>query len=79
MSHPSQGKPDVDIGKRGLTEGAIQSIKEKLQKKNILKVKVLKNAIGPERDVKYYMNTLAKQLGAKSKDKRGNTFLIEKI
>ncbi|TAL51932.1 MAG: hypothetical protein EPN86_05700 [Nanoarchaeota archaeon] len=39
-------KPSVWIGKRGLTESQISEIKAQLDKKKLIKVKILKSSLG---------------------------------
>ena len=42
-------KPSVWIGKRGLADTQIKEIKAQLDKKNLIKIKVLKNALGNQK------------------------------
>jgi len=42
-------KPSVWIGKKGLAETQIKEIKAQLDKKNLIKIKVLKNALGNQK------------------------------
>ena len=52
-------EPVLRIGKSGLTEGVIAEIKKQLKKKKLIKIKLLKGALGNRKE-------LAKEIAAKT-------------
>src|SRR5271157_745931 len=78
MKETFHEKADLQIGKSGLTEGALAYIKELLKSKSPLKVKILKAAIDGDKNARYYANEVTKVLHAKLVGVRGNAFVISK-
>jgi len=53
-------EPVIRIGKLGLNQGVITEIKKQLHKKNLVKVKILKSALG-EQDKKEFAEEIAEK------------------
>ena len=73
-------KTTVWIGKNGLSEELIKQIRNQVNKNNIVKIRVLKNALGGI-DRKEYIKEVAKELikrGLYVIDIRGYTILVAK-
>lgn len=73
------GPADVQIGKQGLTEGVINEIKARLEKKEIVKVRILKSALtatGLSR--REIAEKVSHAVGATLVDLRGRTFILYK-
>ncbi|MHA1681711.1 MAG: YhbY family RNA-binding protein [Promethearchaeota archaeon] len=74
----SQKKPDISIGKSGITEQLVKHVKELFKKSSALKVRILKSAVESRDDVKIMATNLAKKVNASVVDVRGNTFVMSK-
>ncbi|MEM0340926.1 MAG: YhbY family RNA-binding protein [Acidilobaceae archaeon] len=73
------GPSEVQIGKQGLTEGVINEIKARLEKKEIVKVKILKSALvvtGLTRQE--IAEKVSHAVRATLVDVRGRTFILYK-
>ncbi|MEB3861708.1 MAG: YhbY family RNA-binding protein [Desulfurococcales archaeon] len=72
-------KPDVIIGKNGLTPGVIEEIKRRLDKEEIVKVKMLRTSLEAEdMDRRRMAETIARATGARLMGVRGRTLILYK-
>ena len=71
-------KPTVFIGKNGITEPVISEVKQQLNARKVIKVKVLRSA-KEEMDRKGIAEGVADSSGANLVELRGNTFVLSKI
>ncbi|BAN90175.1 YhbY family RNA-binding protein [Aeropyrum camini] len=73
------GRADVIIGKAGVTREVLREIEARLEKKEVVKVKMLKTALrreeGGRREV---ARRVASSLGARLMGVRGYTFILYK-
>ena len=77
--HLHQRKAEINIGKRGIDESVIAEIKRRLEKKGMVKIKILKTGIissGLKR--KELAETVAQQTGARLLGIKGRTFILVK-
>ncbi len=67
------------VGKGGLTENLLLTIKKKLNKEKIIKIKILKTALD-SKDIgrKEFAELIAQQLGANLIEIRGYTIILQK-
>jgi len=72
------GRPDVNIGKKGLTESVINEIKKRVEKEGIIKVKINKNLRKEGFDRKAFAEQLARATGTEVVDLRGYTVILRK-
>ncbi|MEO3992961.1 MAG: YhbY family RNA-binding protein [Desulfurococcaceae archaeon TW002] len=73
LSEPAR----VRIGKKGLSEGAINEIHRLLEKEGIVKVKILKTAL-KELEVEEVATEVSRKLNAEIIDVRGHTFTLKR-
>ncbi len=66
---------EVRIGKKGATEGLIREIRDKLETKGLIKVKVLKSS---KADFEPILESVSERANADVIDKRGFTFVLKK-
>ena len=71
LSHTME--PLFQIGKDGVTEQLINAVEEALEKREILKIKILETAV---RDTKETCNELAQKLNAEPIQAIGNKFIL---
>ncbi|OYT60424.1 MAG: hypothetical protein B6U75_01820 [Desulfurococcales archaeon ex4484_217_1] len=72
-----QRKPDVRIGKAGISEGILREIDRRLKEQGIVKVKILKAAFDVEKKDRFQIaKEAAEKLGALLVEVRGKTFTI---
>jgi len=72
-------RADVIIGKKGVTEAVLLEIKARLEKKRVIKVKVLKKALEKEgMDRRELAKRVAEAVNAKLMGVRGRTFILYK-
>ncbi|MBN2252000.1 MAG: YhbY family RNA-binding protein [Candidatus Altiarchaeota archaeon] len=69
--------PLIQIGKQGVTESIIAEISAQLKRKKVLKVRMLKSALG-EKDKREIAEEVAVKARAVLSDVRGNTFTLKK-
>lgn len=67
----------INVGKRGITESLINEINLQLEKRGIVKVKLLKN-FESRSDRDSVVEELAKKLGCRVKDVRGFVITLER-
>ena len=73
------GKPDVLIGKRGLTDSLINEIATLLEKKKVIKIKANKNIAPTKKEFKELLEKLSNKLeDMRIVDVRGKTAVIIK-
>ena len=71
------GSPDVIIGKRGVTEQVLREIDERLRRKEVVKVKILRSGVEAEgNDRRSIARMVARALGARLMGVRGRTFVL---
>ena len=70
-------KPTVWIGKEGATSHILNEISRQLEKKKMVKVKMLKTALKDE-DAKNVASKIAQQTESTLIDVRGHTFILYK-
>ncbi|RLG74060.1 MAG: hypothetical protein DRO08_00560 [Thermoprotei archaeon] len=72
-----QRKPDVRIGKAGISEGILKEIDRRLEEQGIVKVKILKAAFNVEKKDRFQIaKEVAEKLGAVLVEVRGKTFTV---
>jgi len=69
-------KPDIRIGKMGITEGVILEAKRLLKNKGVIKVKVLKNIAATKKEAKELIEKLAEEAGAEIGKIIGKTAIL---
>jgi RNA-binding protein len=76
----SKEKPTVQIGKEGATAEMVAEIEKQLKAREIIKVKILKTALGEQaaQEAKNMATTVAQQAEAELVDIRGHTFMLYK-
>ncbi len=72
------GKPDVRIGKNGLTDNVIQEIKRRLKEHDIIKVKINQNLIKQGVDRRELAKEIAEKTNALILDVRGYTITMKR-
>jgi len=72
-----QDKAQLHIGKGGVTDSVVVEIRAQLKKKKVLKIRMLKSALG-ERDRKEIASEVAARCGASLEDVRGHTFTLKR-
>jgi len=73
------GSPHIRIGKKGINENVIESVKELLKKEGVIKIKIMKSfkrAYGLE--INEIASKIAELVNGEVRDVRGNTFVITK-
>ena len=73
----SSEKPTIWIGKNGATEQVIAEISRQLEKREMVKIKILKSALRNE-EAKAVASKTAQQTGANLIDVRGHTIMLYK-
>jgi len=73
----SSEKPSIWIGKNGATRQVIEEISRQLEKREMVKVKMLKSALRSE-EAKAVGSRIAQQTGASLIDVRGHTIMLYK-
>lgn len=76
-SELSREKPTVWVGKRQVSKELIKEVEKQLEKREAVKIKILKSAIG-EGEVSEIASTIAKQTEAALVEVRGHTFVLYK-
>jgi len=67
----------VHVGKGGLTDGVVDELNAQLKRHHLVKVRVQRGAIGPDRASKDdQARELAERLGAELVERRGHTVLL---
>ena len=69
--------PTILIGKSGVSQELLKEIKKQLEKKEMVKVKILKSALG-EKEAKEIASKIAEQTEASLVEVRGHTFMLYK-
>jgi len=72
------GSPDVIIGKKGVTQGVLREIRERLRVKEVIKVRMLRSAMGEVDDRRSAARMVAEKVGARLMGVRGRTFILYK-
>ncbi len=70
------GGADVIIGKKGFTEEVLREIDRRLEAKEVVKVKMLRTAVGSGRERREAARMVAEALGARLMGVRGRTFVL---
>ncbi len=71
-------KPDVLIGKNGVTENLLNEIKNQLEKKKTIKIKALKTIAQTKKDFKEILQQIQESIQIEVLDIRGKTAIIRK-
>ncbi|MHA1589259.1 MAG: YhbY family RNA-binding protein [Candidatus Njordarchaeales archaeon] len=69
-------KPDLRVGKSGITEGIVAEARQLLKSKGIIKVKVLKNVATTKKEAKELIEKLAKEADAEIGKIIGKTAIL---
>ena len=72
------GKPQVRIGKYGITDNLLKEIARYLKKDKVVKVKVLRSFLKGDVHARDLAEEVAKRTSSKVIDVRGHTFTIAK-
>lgn len=70
------GQADVLIGKKGITSEVLEEIDRRLEKKEVVKVKMLRTAVGPGKERREAAREVAERLGARLMGVRGRSFIL---
>jgi RNA-binding protein len=70
-------KPTIWVGKSGVSQELLKEIEKQLDKKEMLKIKLLKSALG-ENEAKQVALRIAEQTQAELVEVRGHTFMLYK-
>ncbi len=70
-------KPTIWIGKNGATKQVIKEISRQLEKKEMVKIKMLESAL-TNKEAKAVASEIAQQTGANLVDVRGHTIMLYK-
>ncbi len=73
------GKIDVQLGKKGITQGFINEVKNRLENNGVVKIRILRSFLkssGISR--REIARRVAELVGAKLLEVRGNTFILVK-
>lgn len=70
-------KPTVHVGKKQISKELIEEIKKQLESREVVKVKILKSALG-EMEAEELASTIAKEAEATLIEVRGHTFILYK-
>ena len=73
----SSEKPTIWIGKEGASSKILNEVSRQLEKREMVKVKVLKSALEEEKTVKI-ASKIAEQTGSSLVDVRGHTIVLYK-
>ncbi|MEB3806711.1 MAG: YhbY family RNA-binding protein [Desulfurococcales archaeon] len=68
--------PHVIIGKKGFTKEVLKEIDNRLDRQEVVKVKMLRTAVGTGRERKLAAEKVAQSLGARLMGVRGRTFVL---
>jgi RNA-binding protein len=70
-------RPTIWIGKNGASEESLKEIEKQLEKKQMVKIKILKSAL-EEDEAKEIASRIAEQTEASLVEVRGHTFMLYK-
>jgi RNA-binding protein len=73
----AEERPTIKIGKGGVSQELLKEIDKQLDKKKMVKVKILKTALG-EDEAKSFASKIAEQTEAFLVEVRGHTFMLYK-
>jgi len=73
----SEEKPTIWIGKNQVSQEVLKEIGKQLEKKEMVKIKILKSAL-QEDEAKGIASKIAEQTGATLVEVRGHTFMLYK-
>lgn len=74
-----RGKVDLQLGKRGLTDGFINEVKNRLEKNQVVKIRVLRSYRKTySSDIEEIAKQIADETGAKIYEVRGFTIILIK-
>ena len=73
----AQGKPAVCVGKSGASSEILKEIERRLEKKEMVKVKILKSALAHD-EAEQIASRIAEQTQACLVEVRGHTFMLYK-
>jgi RNA-binding protein len=70
-------EPTVWVGKNGVSEEFLKEVEKQLEKNEMLKIKILKSALGND-EAKQIAAKTAEQIAASLVEVRGHTFMLYK-
>jgi len=73
----SEEKPTIQIGKNGASQESLKEIEKQLEKKKMVKIKILQSAL-KEKEAKQIASKIAEQTEASLVEVRGHTFMLYK-
>ncbi len=73
----SEEKPTIQIGKNGVSQKLVKEIEKQLEKKKMVKIKILQSAL-KEKEAKQIASKIAEQTEASLVEVRGHTFMLYK-
>jgi len=73
----SQGKPTVWVGKEGITPQIIKEINRQLERREVVKARMLKTALGTE-EAKNVAEKIAQETESTLVDVKGRAFVLYK-
>jgi len=79
LAEKIQGRADVNIGKKGLTEEVLREIRRRLDKEGVIKVRLNRNLAQSSRlTARDVASLLSEKLDAAVADVRGRTIVLAK-
>lgn len=73
----SEEKPTIQIGKNGVSQKLVKEIEKQLEKKKMVKIKILQSAL-KEKGAREIASKIAEQTEASLVEVRGHTFMLYK-
>lgn len=73
----SEEKPTIQIGKNGASQESLKEIEKQLEKKKMVKIKILQSALD-EKGAREIASKIAEQTEASLVEVRGHTFMLYK-
>ena len=73
----SEEKPTIQIGKNGVSQKLVEEIEKQLEKKEMVKIKILQSALD-EKGAREIASKIAEQTEASLVEVRGHTFILYK-
>lgn len=73
----SEEKPTIQIGKNGVSQKLVKEIEKQLEKKKMVKIKILQSALD-EKGAREIASKIAEQTEASLVEVRGHTFMLYK-
>ncbi len=75
----AQSRPDIHIGKKGVTQQVLNEIENRLKREGVVKIRILRSAIETTgMDRRELARFVAEKLGVRLVEVRGRTFILAK-